>query len=85
ELKKYFDAPQIVEITMVSCFFNFWNRFTDGLQADIEDSPEMNSFAAAFAAISSPIERSVGAGPGSRAPRLRRRPPATTSVARRGS
>jgi len=44
ELKKYFDEPQIVEITMVSCFFNFWNRFTDGLQIDIEDTPEMNSF-----------------------------------------
>ncbi len=36
ELKKHFTNEQIVEITMVSGFFNFWNRFTDGLQVDIE-------------------------------------------------
>ena len=41
-LKQHFDEPQIVEITMVSGFFNFWNRFTDGLQIDIEDDPTMN-------------------------------------------
>ena len=36
ELKKHFTNEQIVEITMVSGYFNFWNRFTDGLQVDIE-------------------------------------------------
>ena len=36
ELKKHFNNEQVVEITMVSGFFNFWNRFTDGLQVDIE-------------------------------------------------
>lgn len=36
ELKKHYSDEQIVEITMVSGFFNFWNRFTDGLQVDIE-------------------------------------------------
>lgn len=36
ELKRHFNEAQIVEITMVSGFFNFWNRFTDGLQVDIE-------------------------------------------------
>lgn len=36
ELKKHYSNEQIVEITMVSGFFNFWNRFTDGLQVDIE-------------------------------------------------
>lgn len=36
ELKKHFTNEQIVEITMVAGFFNFWNRFTDGLQVDIE-------------------------------------------------
>ena len=41
-LKQHFDDAQIVEITMVSGFFNFWNRFTDGLQIDIEDDPIMN-------------------------------------------
>ncbi len=42
ELKQHFDEAQIVEITMVSGFFNFWNRFTDGLQIDIEDDAIMN-------------------------------------------
>ena len=36
ELKKHFGNDEIVEITMVSGFFNFWNRFTDSLQVDIE-------------------------------------------------
>ncbi|MFT5181607.1 MAG: hypothetical protein ACI8S3_001491 [Alphaproteobacteria bacterium] len=44
ELKKYYSDAQIVEITMVSCTFNFWNRFTDGLQIEIEDSPVMELF-----------------------------------------
>lgn len=41
ELKKHFSHEQIVEITMVSGFFNFWNRFTDGLQVDIEASEQV--------------------------------------------
>ena len=44
ELKKHFNSAQIVEITMISGFFNFWNRFTDSLQIDIEDAPVMNKF-----------------------------------------
>jgi AhpD family alkylhydroperoxidase len=36
ELKRHFTEAQIVEITMVSGFFNFWNRFVDGLQVDLE-------------------------------------------------
>lgn len=36
DLKKHFSEPQIVEITMVSGFFNFWNRFVDSLQTDLE-------------------------------------------------
>lgn len=35
-LKRHFDDAQIVEITMVSGFFNFWNRFVDSLQIDVE-------------------------------------------------
>ncbi len=41
-LKEHYDEAQIVEITMISGFFNFWNRFTDGLQVDIEADPVMN-------------------------------------------
>ena len=44
ELKAYYNEAQIVEITMVSGFFNFWNRFTDALQVDIEDTPVMDLF-----------------------------------------
>ena len=35
-LKQHFSDAQIVEITMLSGFFNFWNRFNDGLQMDPE-------------------------------------------------
>jgi uncharacterized peroxidase-related enzyme len=38
ELKKHFSEPQIVEITLVSGFFNMWNRFTDGLEIDLEST-----------------------------------------------
>jgi uncharacterized peroxidase-related enzyme len=41
ELKKHYTNEQIVEITMVSGFFNFWNRFTDGLQVDIEATEQV--------------------------------------------
>jgi uncharacterized peroxidase-related enzyme len=36
ELKKHFDEAQIVEISLVSGFFNMWNRFVDALQVDLE-------------------------------------------------
>jgi hypothetical protein len=41
-LKQHYDEAQIVEISMVSGFFNFWNRFTDGLQIDLEEHSAMN-------------------------------------------
>ena len=44
ELKKYYDHAQIVEITMVSGFFNFWNRFSDGLAIEQEPPPTMGKF-----------------------------------------
>lgn len=36
ELKRHFSEAQIVEISLVSGFFNMWNRFVDGLQVDLE-------------------------------------------------
>ncbi|MCP5087239.1 MAG: carboxymuconolactone decarboxylase family protein [Rhodobacteraceae bacterium] len=42
ELKTHFSNEQIVEITMVSGFFNFWNRFTDGLQVDLEAKEQVS-------------------------------------------
>ena len=35
-LKTHYSDAQIVEITMVSGFFNFWNRFVDSLQVELE-------------------------------------------------
>jgi len=43
ELKKHFTPAQIVEITMVSGFFNFWNRFTDSLEVDLESSDSVGN------------------------------------------
>ena len=42
-LKLHFSDAQIVEITMVSGFFNFWNRFTDALEIDIESSDSIGN------------------------------------------
>ena len=44
DLKKHFSNEQIVEITMVSCMFNFWNRFTDSLQIDVEEPLVVSRF-----------------------------------------
>jgi hypothetical protein len=44
ELKKYYNESQIVELSFVSGFFNFWNRFTDILEVDIEQGSLMTSF-----------------------------------------
>ena len=43
-LKKYYSNEQIVEIAFTSGFFNFWNRFTDSFEIDIEDNPVMALF-----------------------------------------
>jgi alkylhydroperoxidase family enzyme len=43
-LKKYYNESQIVELSFVSGFFNFWNRFTDVLEVDIEEGSLMTSF-----------------------------------------
>ncbi len=37
ELKEHYSDAQIVEITMVSCYFNMWNRFTDSLEVELEE------------------------------------------------
>tara|TARA_B100000315_G_C14551135_1_gene575871 strand:- start:723 stop:1082 length:360 start_codon:yes stop_codon:yes gene_type:complete len=44
ELKKYYNDAQVVELSMVSGFFNFWNRFTDVLEIDIEQGALMDAF-----------------------------------------
>ena len=44
ELQKYYNDSQIVELSFVSGFFNFWNRFTDILEIDIEQGSLMDSF-----------------------------------------
>ncbi len=44
DLKKYYNESQIIELSFVSGFFNFWNRFTDVLEIDIEQGSLMSSF-----------------------------------------
>ena len=44
KLKKHFSHDQIVEIAFTSGFFNFWHRFTDSFEIDIEDNPVMTLF-----------------------------------------
>ena len=43
QLKLYFNDAQIVAVTMISGFFNFWNRFTDALEIDIESSDSVGN------------------------------------------
>ena len=43
QLKLYFNDAQIVEVTMISGFFNFWNRFTDAVEIDIESSDSVGN------------------------------------------
>ena len=44
ELKKYYSTTQIVELTHSVGFSNYWNRFTDILEIDIEQGSLMTSF-----------------------------------------
>jgi hypothetical protein len=43
-MKKHFDHAQIVEATLVSGYFNMWNRFTDSLEIDVEGHDQMTLF-----------------------------------------
>ena len=44
ELKNYFTSEQIVELTIVIGHNNFWNRFTDSLEIDIESNELQDKF-----------------------------------------
>tara|TARA_Y100000746_G_C15383417_1_gene399124 strand:+ start:793 stop:999 length:207 start_codon:yes stop_codon:yes gene_type:complete len=44
ELKKYFSSEQIVELTIVIGHNNFWNRFTDSLEIDMETDELQEKF-----------------------------------------
>jgi len=37
-----FNEAEIVELTLMSCFFNFFNRFVDSLRVPIEVSTEID-------------------------------------------
>lgn len=41
QLKTHFNDPEIVDLTLACCWYNFMNRFNDGLEVDIDtDVPE---------------------------------------------
>lgn len=43
-LKKHFSDEQIVELTLAIGHFNFWNRFTDSLEIDLETDTVQSKF-----------------------------------------
>ncbi len=43
-MKKHYDDAQVVEATLVSGYFNMWNRFTDALESDVEGTDQMRLF-----------------------------------------
>ena len=43
-MKRHYDHAQVVEATLVSGYFNMWNRFTDALESDLEGDDQMNLF-----------------------------------------
>ena len=43
-LKKHFRDDEIVELTLAIGYFNFWNRFTDRLEFDLEDKSLRGTF-----------------------------------------
>lgn len=44
EMKRHYDHAQVVEATLVSGYFNMWNRFTDALESDLEGADQMSLF-----------------------------------------
>jgi AhpD family alkylhydroperoxidase len=44
ELKNYYTSEQIVELTIVIGHNNFWNRFTDSLEIDMESDELQDKF-----------------------------------------
>jgi hypothetical protein len=43
-LKKHFRDDEIVELNLAIGYFNFWNRFTDSLEIDLEDKSLRGKF-----------------------------------------
>jgi hypothetical protein len=41
-VKKEFTETELIEITMMSCWFNSWNRFMDSLHIPVEESNEVD-------------------------------------------
>ncbi len=44
DMKRHYNHAQIVEATLVSGYFNMWNRFTDALESDLEGADQMTLF-----------------------------------------
>tara|TARA_A100001037_G_C15149621_1_gene638340 strand:- start:4371 stop:4697 length:327 start_codon:yes stop_codon:yes gene_type:complete len=42
KIKKVYTESEIVELTAISCLFNFVNRFQDSLQVQLENEEEVN-------------------------------------------
>ncbi len=42
QVSKEFTETELIEVTMMSCLFNSWNRFMDSLQIPVEDQSEVD-------------------------------------------
>ncbi len=42
EVQRHFSEPEIVDLTLICCYFNFFNRLTDSLRMPIEIQSEVD-------------------------------------------
>jgi hypothetical protein len=42
KVREHFTEQEMVDLTLIACFFNFFNRLTDSLQIPIEDQSDVD-------------------------------------------
>jgi hypothetical protein len=42
QVREHFTEQEMVDLTLISCFFNFFNRLTDSLQIPVEEQGEVD-------------------------------------------
>jgi len=56
-LKKYYSTAQIIELTHAIGYTNYWNRFTDILEVDLEDQESVDKGSLVGSRTQDPSER----------------------------
>ncbi len=54
-LREHFSDPEIAELTLMSCLFNGWNRFTHAFHIELEAGPDRDGIFACLARAT-PVE-----------------------------